>query len=76
MLWRWTRPECCRAQPRAQFNLALDPDMTGDYQDETLLKDARKVAHFCSHREERSDEATWCPIAAAPSLWVASLRSQ
>ena len=31
-----------------QFNLALDPDTARSYHDETLPKDAHKVAHFCS----------------------------
>jgi phosphomethylpyrimidine synthase len=31
-----------------QFNLALDPDTARVYHDETLPKDAHKVAHFCS----------------------------
>jgi phosphomethylpyrimidine synthase len=31
-----------------QFNLGLDPDTAREYHDETLPKDAHKVAHFCS----------------------------
>ncbi|HEV2542693.1 MAG TPA: phosphomethylpyrimidine synthase ThiC [Methylobacterium sp.] len=31
-----------------QFNLSLDPDTARAYHDETLPKDAHKVAHFCS----------------------------
>ena len=31
-----------------QFNLSLDPDTARTYHDETLPKDAHKVAHFCS----------------------------
>ncbi|MEX2482532.1 MAG: phosphomethylpyrimidine synthase ThiC [Gammaproteobacteria bacterium] len=31
-----------------QFNLALDPDTARDFHDQTLPKDASKVAHFCS----------------------------
>ena len=31
-----------------QFNLSLDPDTARKYHDETLPKDAHKVAHFCS----------------------------
>ncbi|MCK8785546.1 phosphomethylpyrimidine synthase ThiC [Roseomonas sp. NAR14] len=31
-----------------QFNLSLDPDTAQRYHDETLPKDAHKVAHFCS----------------------------
>ena len=31
-----------------QFNLGLDPDRARDYHDETLPKQAHKVAHFCS----------------------------
>ena len=31
-----------------QFNLSLDPDTARDFHDETLPKDAHKVAHFCS----------------------------
>lgn len=31
-----------------QFNLALDPDTARSYHDETLPKQAAKVAHFCS----------------------------
>ena len=31
-----------------QFNLSLDPDTATTYHDETLPKDAHKVAHFCS----------------------------
>ena len=31
-----------------QFNLSLDPDTARKFHDETLPKDAHKVAHFCS----------------------------
>ncbi|MEK9802932.1 MAG: phosphomethylpyrimidine synthase ThiC [Curvibacter sp.] len=31
-----------------QFNLSLDPDTAQKFHDETLPKDAAKVAHFCS----------------------------
>ena len=31
-----------------QFNLSLDPDTARTFHDETLPKDAHKVAHFCS----------------------------
>jgi phosphomethylpyrimidine synthase len=31
-----------------QFNLSLDPDTARSYHDETLSKEAHKVAHFCS----------------------------
>ncbi len=31
-----------------QFNLGLDPDRARKFHDETLPKDAHKVAHFCS----------------------------
>ncbi len=31
-----------------QFNLGLDPDTARDFHDETLPKEAHKVAHFCS----------------------------
>ena len=31
-----------------QFNLALDPDTARSFHDETLPKQSRKVAHFCS----------------------------
>ncbi|MFM1813668.1 MAG: thiamine (pyrimidine moiety) biosynthesis protein, partial [Pseudomonadota bacterium] len=31
-----------------QFNLGLDPDTAQHFHDETLPKDAHKVAHFCS----------------------------
>lgn len=31
-----------------QFNLGLDPERAREYHDETLPKDAHKVAHFCS----------------------------
>jgi phosphomethylpyrimidine synthase len=31
-----------------QFNIGLDPDTARRYHDETLPKDAHKVAHFCS----------------------------
>ncbi|WP_208986435.1 phosphomethylpyrimidine synthase ThiC [Pseudovibrio sp. Ad13] len=31
-----------------QFNLSLDPDTAREFHDETLPKDAHKVAHFCS----------------------------
>ncbi len=31
-----------------QFNLGLDPDTARQMHDETLPKDAHKVAHFCS----------------------------
>ncbi len=31
-----------------QFNIGLDPDTARSYHDETLPKDAHKVAHFCS----------------------------
>src|SRR6478672_6966483 len=30
-----------------QFNLSLDPDTAREYHDETLPKEAHKVAHFC-----------------------------
>jgi len=31
-----------------QFNLGLDPDRAREFHDETLPKQAHKVAHFCS----------------------------
>ncbi len=31
-----------------QFNLSLDPDKAQEFHDETLPRDAHKVAHFCS----------------------------
>ncbi len=31
-----------------QFNLSLDPDTAKSFHDETLPKEAHKVAHFCS----------------------------
>jgi phosphomethylpyrimidine synthase len=31
-----------------QFNLGLDPDRARDFHDETLPKEAHKLAHFCS----------------------------
>ena len=31
-----------------QFNLGLDPDRAREFHDQTLPKDAHKVAHFCS----------------------------
>lgn len=31
-----------------QFNLGLDPDRAKEFHDETMPKDAHKVAHFCS----------------------------
>jgi phosphomethylpyrimidine synthase len=31
-----------------QFNLAFDPDRAREYHDETMPKEAHKVAHFCS----------------------------
>ena len=31
-----------------QFNIGLDPDTARQYHDETLPKEAHKVAHFCS----------------------------
>jgi phosphomethylpyrimidine synthase len=31
-----------------QFNLSLDPDTARDYHDQTLPKEAHKLAHFCS----------------------------
>ncbi|HUC62123.1 MAG TPA: phosphomethylpyrimidine synthase ThiC [Alphaproteobacteria bacterium] len=31
-----------------QFNLSLDPETAKDFHDETLPKEAHKVAHFCS----------------------------
>ena len=31
-----------------QFNLGLDPDRARQYHDETMPKQAHKVAHFCS----------------------------
>jgi len=31
-----------------QFNLGLDPEKARDFHDETMPKDAHKVAHFCS----------------------------
>ena len=36
--FRWT----------AQFNLGLDPETAKNFHDETLPKEAHKVAHFCS----------------------------
>src|SRR3954465_14352137 len=33
---------------RDQFNLSLDPETAKNFHDETLPKDAHKVAHFCS----------------------------
>src|SRR3954467_10088651 len=48
---------CCAARRRRlkhhirwqdQFNLSLDPDTARSFHDETLPKDAHKVAHFCS----------------------------
>ena len=31
-----------------QFNLSLDPEKARSFHDETMPKDAHKVAHFCS----------------------------
>jgi len=31
-----------------QFNLGMDPETAREYHDETLPKEAHKVAHFCS----------------------------
>ena len=31
-----------------QFKLALDPERAREYHDETMPKEAHKVAHFCS----------------------------
>ncbi|UCE89403.1 MAG: phosphomethylpyrimidine synthase ThiC, partial [Pseudomonadota bacterium] len=31
-----------------QFNLSLDPERAREYHDETMPKEAHKVAHFCS----------------------------
>ena len=31
-----------------QFNIGLDPDTAHKFHDETLPKEAHKVAHFCS----------------------------
>jgi phosphomethylpyrimidine synthase len=31
-----------------QFNLSLDPERAREFHDETMPKDAHKVAHFCS----------------------------
>ena len=31
-----------------QFNIGLDPDRAREYHDETMPKQAHKVAHFCS----------------------------
>jgi len=31
-----------------QFNLSLDPERARDFHDETMPKEAHKVAHFCS----------------------------
>jgi phosphomethylpyrimidine synthase len=31
-----------------QFRLALDPERAREYHDETMPKEAHKVAHFCS----------------------------
>jgi phosphomethylpyrimidine synthase len=31
-----------------QFNLGLDPEKAKEFHDETLPKDAHKLAHFCS----------------------------
>ena len=38
----------CSSDLEDQFNLGLDPDTAREYHDETLPKDAHKVAHFCS----------------------------
>ena len=58
-----TSPRATRARSRAttrcrrarfefrwedQFNLSLDPDTARSYHDETLPKEAHKLAHFCS----------------------------
>ena len=39
-----------KAPPKRQdqFNLSLDPDTARSYHDETLPKEAHKLAHFCS----------------------------
>jgi phosphomethylpyrimidine synthase len=57
-LAKGTRPRGCattRCQPARfefrwedQFNLGLDPDTARKFHDETLPKEAHKVAHFCS----------------------------
>jgi phosphomethylpyrimidine synthase len=31
-----------------QFNIGLDPEKAREYHDQTLPKEAHKVAHFCS----------------------------
>ncbi|MGY2052670.1 phosphomethylpyrimidine synthase ThiC [Methylobacterium sp. JK268] len=66
-----------------QFNLSLDPDTARAYHDETLPKDAHKVAHFCSMcgpkfcsmkitQDLRADvlamEAAGTVIGAAPAM--------
>ncbi|MGZ3182626.1 MAG: phosphomethylpyrimidine synthase ThiC [Telluria sp.] len=59
-----------------QFNLGLDPDRARAYHDETLPKDAAKVAHFCSMcgphfcsmritQDVRKDAARVVPIQVA-----------
>jgi phosphomethylpyrimidine synthase len=59
-----------------QFNLGLDPDRARAYHDETLPKDAAKVAHFCSMcgphfcsmritQDVRKDAAKVVPIQVA-----------
>jgi phosphomethylpyrimidine synthase len=37
-----------------QFNPSLDPDTARSYHDETLPKEAHKVAHFCSMKSRRT----------------------
>jgi phosphomethylpyrimidine synthase len=39
---------CFEFRWQDQFNLGLDPDTAQAYHDETLPKEAHKLAHFCS----------------------------
>src|SRR5436853_1969264 len=43
-----TGPSIAATCASAWFNLSLDPETAREYRDETLPKEAHKVAHFCS----------------------------
>src|SRR5436853_6519929 len=43
-----TGPSIAATCASAWFNLSLDPETAREYHDETLPKEAHKVAHFCS----------------------------
>ena len=46
---KWKKPtKNFYMMPNDVFNLGLDPETAQEYHDETLPKEAHKVAHFCS----------------------------